>query len=187
MKTVLLLALLPLAATAQPGDDLFRDPCGMGGYGVALQDISRFDMQVNTLSVGTDDVPSSSGNCVRNVTCRAHAQFLVERDDQNNWNIVLPKPGDVLHPDSLKAGIAAGKLRWGPGQLTVCYQGYGAQNDGKGWKLVEPRTWERSVVRVETPDAVYLVAMTIVCHLQDGTLDVRGARAVEEGAALPIP
>ena len=61
------------------------------------------------------------------------------------------------------------------------------QHDGKGWKLVEPRTWERSVVRVETPDAVYLVAMTIVCHLQDGTLDVRGARAVEEGSALPIP
>ncbi|MBK7946261.1 MAG: hypothetical protein IPJ85_13575 [Flavobacteriales bacterium] len=186
MKFLLLLSFLPLFVVAQPGPELlFLDPCGMGGYGVPLQDIARNDVQVMTLGVGTDDVPSSSGNCIRRVVNYEHSEFLHEKDRQGYWVIAAPKAGDVLHPDSLKAGLAAGRLRWGPGALHVCYKGYGAQHDGKGWMMMEPRDWERSIVRITTSEAVYLAEMTITLLLPDGTLDVRG-RGVLEGTPLNI-
>lgn len=188
MKTLLLLAWLPLAAQAQPGPDvLFLDPCGSASYGVPLQNVARNDVQVVTYSVGTDDVPSSTGNCLRNVVPYEHAQFLHELDPRTGtWSILSPKPGDVLHPDSLKAGLIARRLLWGPDALQVCYMGYGGQFDGKGWHLMEPRTWERSIVRLTTSEAVYLVEMTIAFLLPDGTVDVRGRSVVLEGSPLNI-
>jgi hypothetical protein len=189
MRNLLLgIGLLPLCAFAQPGPDvLFLDPCASASYGVPLQNIARNDVQVSTYGVGTDDVPSSSGNCLRNVSVYEHAAFLYEFDPRTgNWSIVSPKSGDVLHPDSLQAGIAARRLRWGPGSLQVCYMGYGGQHDGKGWHLMEPRTWERSIVRLTTPEAVYLVAMTVSYLEPEGIIDVRGRRVVLEGEPLPI-
>lgn len=187
-KPLLIAMLLPLIASAQPGPDvLFLDPCGSASYGVPLQNVARNDVQVSTYGVGTDDVPSSSGNCLRNVVTYEHAQFLHEFDPRTgNWSIVSPKPGEVLHPDSLQAGLRARRLRWGPGALQVCYRGYGGQHDGKGWHLMEPRTWERSIVRLTTTEAVFLVAMTVTYLEPDGIIDVRGRRVVLEGEPLPI-
>ena len=189
MRILLVLALLPFAAQAQPGPDvLFLDPCASASYGVPLQNVARNDVQVSTYGVGTDDEPSSSGNCIRNVAVLEHAQLLYEFDRRTgNWLIVAPESGDVLHPDSLQAGIAARRLRWGPGALQVCYMGYGGQHDGKGWHLMEPRTWERSIVRLEAPEGAYLVAMTMSYLEPDGVIEVRGRSVVVEGAILRIP
>lgn len=189
MKVLLVLACLPFAALAQPGPDLlFLEPCAASSYGVPLHNVARNDVQVSTYGAGTDDVPSSSGNCVRNVGVYEHAQLLYAFDPSTgSWLIVAPKSGDVLHPDSLQAGIAARRLRWGPGALPICYMGYGAQHDGKGWHLMEPRMWERSIVRVEAPEGVYLIAMTVAYLEPDGIIDVRGRRAGLEGYALHIP
>jgi hypothetical protein len=188
MKILLVLACLPFAAYAQPGPDaLFLEPCGMGSYGVPLQNVARNDVQVITYGVGTDDVPSSSGNCIRNITLMDHADFLLEKSPMGYyWEPAHPKAGEVLHPDSLQAGITSGRYRWGKGVLHICYQGYGAQHDGKGWHLMEPRTWERSIVRLATPEATYLVAMTVTYREPDGIIEVRGRRVVLEGEPLPI-
>ncbi len=188
MKTLLVLAYLPFAALAQPGPDvLFLDPCTSASYGVPLQNVARNDVQVSTYGVGTDDEPSSSGNCVRNVMLMDHAEFLLEKSPMGNyWEPAHPEVGDVLHPASLEAGLTSGRYRWGKGVLHICYMGYGAQHDGKGWHLMEPRTWERSIVRVQAPEAVYLVTMTVTYLEPDGIIDVRGRRAVLEGEPLPI-
>ncbi|MCC6542435.1 MAG: hypothetical protein IT225_09465 [Flavobacteriales bacterium] len=188
MKLVLALLFLPLAANAQPGDDPFLEPgCLMGSYGVALQNIDRHDVQVITTSMGTDDVPSSSGHCTRQVMLMDHADFLLENDHQGNYYLIAePHAGDTLHPDTLKAGLASGRYRWGKSNMPICYQGYGAQFDGKGWHLMEPRTWERSIVRLSTPEAVYLVAMTVAYFEPEGRIEVRGRRVVLEGEPLPI-
>lgn len=45
---------------------------------------------------------------------------------------------------------------------------------------------EASIVRVETPDAVHLVAVLVECVLPDGIIEVRGRRVVLEGEPLPI-
>lgn len=188
MKILLLLTCLPFAALAQPGEDPFAEPepCGLGHYGAALQDTNRQDVQVVTLGQGTDDVPSSSGNCIRRVHLYEHADFLMEKHHQSYYVVHAPKAGDVLHPDSLKAGIVSGRFKWGKDTLPICYQGYGAQFDGKGWHRQEPRTWERSIVRLTTPEAVYLVAMTVACQETDGSIEVRSGRVVLEGEPLPI-
>ncbi len=182
MKLLLLLTFLPFAAIAQPGLEQFMDPCATASYGVPLQDIARNDVQVFTYGVGTDDVPSSSGHCIRTVSCYENVQFLHALDRRTgSWLIVAPKAGDVLNPDSLSAGIAAGRLRWAAGTMPICHQGYGAQHDGKGWQLVEPRDWERSIVRIQLADVTYLVAMTVTYLEPDGIIDVRGGPAVLEG------
>ncbi len=187
MKNLFVLGLLPFAALAQPGPYmLFREPFGIGHYGVALQDTRRFDVQVMTLGQGTDDVPSSSGNCIRQVNLYEHADFLLERDHQGYHLVHEPKADDVLHPDSLAAGLASGRFRWGKSTLRICYQGYGGQHDGKGWHLVEPRTWERSIVRLTRPEATYLVVMTVTYLEPDGLIDVRGGPVVLEGEPLLI-
>ncbi|MBL7964665.1 MAG: hypothetical protein JNM31_12580 [Flavobacteriales bacterium] len=187
MRIILALASMPFAAFAQPGPDvIFREHCGMGQYGVALQDTKRFDVQVSTYGVGTDDVPSSSGNCFRKVELYEHADFLLERNDQGYYLVHEAKAGDVLYPDSLKVGLASGRFKWGKNTLTICYKGYGAQDDGKGWQLMEPRTWERSIVRLTTEDAIYLVAMTVAYLEPLGVIEVRGRRVVLEGEPLPI-
>jgi hypothetical protein len=187
MKALLVLACLPFAAFAQPGPDMhFLEPCGQGHYGVALQDTRRNDVQVITTSIGTDDMPSSSGNCIRRVGLYEHADFLLERDHQGYHLIYAPKAGEVLHPDSLARGIASGRYRWGKSTLPICYQGYGSQFDGKGWHLMEPRTWERSILRLTTPEAAYLVAMTVAYLEPEGRIDVRGGPVVVEGTALSI-
>lgn len=187
-KPLIILMLLPVIASAQPGPlERFLDPCGSASYGVPLQNVARNDVQVVTYSVGTDDVPSSTGNCLRNVVPYEHAQFLHELDPRTGtWSILSPKPGDVLHPDSLKAGLLARRLLWGPDALQVCYMGYGGQFDGKGWHLIEPRTWERSIVRLTTPEANYLVAMTVTYLEPDGIIEVHGRSVVLEGEPLPI-
>lgn len=181
------MALLPLCTAAQPGIDYFREPCGgPASYGVALQDTRRFDLEVVSGSMGTDDEPSSSGNCTRGIVNRAHAQFLHERDGRGGLTVFHPDSGDVLHPDSLMKGLATGRLVWGNGHLPVCYMGYGGQSDGKGWHLMDEREWKRTIVRVETPEVVYLVAVLVNCLLPGGTIDVRGRRVVLEGEPLPI-
>lgn len=186
MKVLLFAALLPFAAHAQPGDDLFADPCASASSGVPLQNIQRDDVQVVTYGVGTDDVPSSSGHCVRQVALMDNAEFLLQKSHQGSWFIAEPKTGDVLHPDSLASGIAAGRLRWGKSTLPICRQGYGAQHDGKGWHLVEPRAWERSIVRITTPEGNYLVAMSVQFRTPDGSIEVRGRSVVREGTALSV-
>lgn len=186
MKPLLALTLLPFSAFAQPGDDFFAIPCSMASYGVTLQDTRRDDVQVITTSMGTDDVPSSSGHCTRQLMMMDHADFLLERDRQWDYQIAEPHAGDTLHPDTLKARLASGRYRWGKSYMPICYQGYGAHFDGKGWHLVEPRTWERSIVRLTTPEAVYLVAMSVTYLEPDGRIEVRGRRVVLEGEPLPI-
>lgn len=183
----MLLFSLPLAVVAQPDMDPFRQPCGgPASYGVVLQDVRRFDLEVVSGSMGTDDEPSSSGNCTRGIVNRAHASFLHERDGRGGLMVFHPDSGAVLHPDSLKKGLATGRLIWGNGHLPVCYMGYGAQNDGKGWHLMDAREWKRTVVRVETPEATYLVCVVVDCLLPDGRVEVHGARVVLEGEPLPI-
>ncbi len=187
MKLCFLFTILPFIAQGQPGIEHFLNPCGTASYGVPLQNIARNDVQVLTYGMGTDDVPSSSGHCIRTVRNYEHAQFLHALDRRTGyWQVVSPKAGDVLHPDSLRAGIAAGRLRWAAGAMPICYQGYGAQHDGTGWQQVEPRDWERSIVRITTPEAVYLVEMTIAFLLPDGAVDVRGRNLVLEGSPLNI-
>lgn len=188
MKDLLLVAaFVPLCVYAQPGIDYFREPCGgPASYGVVLQDVRRFDLEVVSGSMGTEDEPSSSGICTRGISNRAHAQFLHERDRNGALAVLHPDSGDVLHPDSLKRGLATGRYLWGNGHLPVCYSGYGSQFDGKGWQLMDEREWKRTIVRVETPEAVYLVAVLVNYLLPDGTIDVRGRRVVLEGEPLPI-
>lgn len=185
MRTLSLLALLPFAAHAQPGE-LFLDLCASGSYDVPLQNMARNDVRVATTSIGTDDVPSSSGNCIRQVMLAEHADFLLERNHQGDYLIAEPKAGDVLHHDSLQAGIASGRLRWGKYNMPICYKGYGAQHDGKGWHLVEPRTWERSVVRLTTPDGIFIMQMTVRCLEPDGVIDVRGGPVMIAGTPYII-
>lgn len=187
MKAIPILLALPLFAHAQPGPEhMPPGPCVSGRYGVPLQDVRRHDVEVISTSMGTDDVPSSSGNCIRQVVLHEHADFLLERDRQGYHVIYAAKEGDVLHPDSLKAGLATDRFRWGKSTMPICYQGYGSQADGKGWHLMEPRTWERSIVRLTTEDAIYLVAMTVAYLEPHGTIEVRGPRVVQEGTPLPI-
>lgn len=180
------LLLLACAAYAQPGDDPYNIPCGMASYDVPLQDARRNDVRVLTLAEGTDDIPSSSGNCVRQVNLADHADFLLERNHQGYYLVFVPKAGEVLHPDTLAAGIAAGRYRWGKYTLPICYQGYGAQADGMGWHLIEPRTWERSIVRLSTPDGIFWVVMMVRYREPDGFIDVRGGPLVVEGTPLSI-
>lgn len=185
--SILLLFKLAFAASAQPGPPRMPPgPCLSGIFSMPLQDVRRHDVQVVSTSMGTDDVPSSSGNCIQQVVLREHADFLLERDRQGYHVIYAAKEGEVLHPDSLKAGLAADRFRWGKSSMPICYQGYGSQFDGKGWHLMEPRTWERSIVRLTTEDAVYLVAMTVTYREPGGTIEVRGRRVLQEGEPLPI-
>lgn len=179
--------LLPLLPHAQPGYELFREPCGgPASYGVVLQDVRRFDLEVVSGSMGTDDEPSSSGNCTRGIVNRAHASFLHLSDGRGGLMVFHPDSGYVLQPESLKKGLATGRLMWGNGHLPVCYMGYGAQSDGKGWRLMDEREWKRSIVRVETPEATYLVEVMVDCLLPDGLVQVHGTRVVLEGEPLPM-
>ncbi|HRH39643.1 MAG TPA: hypothetical protein PK760_14935, partial [Flavobacteriales bacterium] len=122
----------------------------------------------------------------RGIVNRAHASFLHVRDDRGALMVFHPDSGAVLEPEALKKDLASGRLLWGNGHLPVCYMGYGAQNDGKGWHLMDEREWKRSIVRVETPEATYLVEVLVDCFLPDGFVQVHGARVVLEGEPLPI-
>ena len=98
----------------------------------------------------------------------------------------IPKAGDVLHPDSRWAGIARGRYRWSKSTLAICYQGYGTAADGLGWRLVEPRAWERSIIRLRTEEANYIALMTARYLQPDVIIDVRSGAVVVEGTALTI-
>lgn len=139
MRSVLLLALLPFVAHAQPGDELFPEPCGSFPYEeVDLTGDGLPDLAISGMAEGTDDEPSSCGQCTRMVQCLPGTTLLMSRDPYGMIAIRSLARGDTLTSAQLTEGLRKQQLFWWQDQVPVVHWGYGCQAG-------RPLVWDKGI------------------------------------------
>ncbi|MEZ4806111.1 MAG: hypothetical protein R2815_01385 [Flavobacteriales bacterium] len=178
--------LLPFVTIAQPGPPEM-DTCPFTGYDLYPIDPKRPDFRVAMFSEGTEDVPSSTGNCRMVVATLAHVDLLYAVDQRGNLVSDWPQQGYVLHPDSLAQGLARYRFRWLPGQLDIAYRGYGAAFTGMDWTAIDPRGYTQAIARVRTPEGNWLCFVRASSSPGQGFSEFHALATVREGEPLHWP
>ena len=131
MRTSLLLPLLLLVVTAASQPDLDRNYCGFAPNDSI--DITRDgipDLVVQGARNGTDDEPSSSGNCYLYVMNLPGTTMLNTRDTQGYWRTKVCAKGDPIPALSTRPqdDFQIPKVLYTDGQVQLAYWGYGHQS-----------------------------------------------------------
>jgi len=153
------LCLLPilflwLYCTAQPTDPDFYldDPChfppdssiDLNGDGIA-------DLIIGSNSWGTDDVPSSGGNCFRQIRTAQDTYFLNTLDYRNSPSLEYAQPGDTLHIPEIELSVQQYKMVWqNNDMINMIAWGYGTHHTA--WEILEEPVY--IIFKTVTTDAV---------------------------------
>jgi hypothetical protein len=130
MRTSLLLPLLLLAVTAasQPGFD--RNYCGFApNDSIDLTNDGIPDLVIQGVRIGTDDEPSSSGNCTLYVMNLPGTVLLSGRYGQGYRHLKIFAKGDTVTPlptDRLD-DLYIPELAYADGSIRIAHWGYGGQ------------------------------------------------------------
>ncbi len=128
----LTLALLPFLATAQPGELFFliRDLCGFAPPdSIDITGDGIPDLVVQGSSMGTDDVPSSSGHCSLLLVNLPGTSFLSDLDDRGDRQLKVVAPGERIKPidASRRDDLYIPRQLYTDGAIPVAHWGYGHQ------------------------------------------------------------
>lgn len=123
------LLLLVLQAVAQPGG--WENPCGFApNDSIDITNDGIPDLVVQGSRIGTDDEPSSSGNCYLYVMNLPGTTILNTRDDQGYWRTKVCAKGDPIPALSTRPqdDFQIPKVLYTDGHVQVAYWGYGHQS-----------------------------------------------------------
>ncbi len=131
MRTVLLLCacVLGYGLQAQPYFD--RNYCGFApNDSIDLTNDGIPDVVVQGLSSGTDDEPSSSGNCMLYVVNLPGTTLLHTKDAQGYWRIKPFAIGDRVAAidTTVQDDLRIPTIHYTDGSIQVAYWGYGGQS-----------------------------------------------------------
>lgn len=127
--TFLLLGVVATGIQAQP--DLDRNYCGFApNDSIDLTHDGIPDLVVQGFRSGTDDEPSSSGNCYLYVMNLPGTTMLNTRDAQGYWRITVCSKGDSIPALSTRPqdDLQIPKVHYTDGSVQVAYWGYGHQS-----------------------------------------------------------
>jgi hypothetical protein len=131
MRTLLLslLCALHLGARAQPGFD--RNYCGFApNDSIDITNDGIPDLVVLGFRIGTDDEPSSSGNCYLNVANLPGTTLLNVRDANGYWRTKVCAEGEQITamPTRPQDDLQIPLVNYTDGYMLVAYWGYGHQS-----------------------------------------------------------
>ena len=128
MRTSLLLPLLLLAVTAASQPDLDRNYCGFApNDSVDITNDGIPDLVVQGFRIGTDNEPSSSGNCYLHVMNLPGTTILNTRDEHGYWRTKACGEGERIPamPTRPQDDLQNPLVNYTDGSVRVAYWGYG--------------------------------------------------------------
>jgi len=128
MRTSLILPVLLSAVTAASQPDFDRNYCGFApNDSIDLTHDGIPDLVVQGFRSGTDDEPSSSGNCYLHVMNLPGTSFLNSRDEQGRWRLKVCNKGDRISavPNRPQDDLQIPLVNYTDGSIPVAYWGYG--------------------------------------------------------------
>ena len=146
-------------------------------------DSTRADLWLHGMSEGTDDVPSSTGQCIQALASRPHVRMLYGHDARGNWDLWHPDAHGTLEPATLAEGLTTGAHGWDHGDLRVAWMGYGSAFDGNGWQGTHDGA-VRLLLRVTTDAGVQLAMVQVSTTDTEGFSELEVLGVVPEGEPL---
>jgi len=128
VRTSFLLPLFLLATTAASQPYFDRNYCGFApNDSIDITNDGIPDLVVLGARSGTDDEPSSSGNCYLYVMNLPGTTILNIRDDQGHWRTAVFAKGDSIPsgPVRPQVDLRIPKEKYTDGSIPVAYWGYG--------------------------------------------------------------
>lgn len=128
MKPLFLPSLLVLSFSTSAQPDFDRNYCGFSpNDSIDITNDGIPDLVVLGFSNGTDDEPSSSGNCYLHVMNLPGTTFLNSRDEQGRWRLKVCNKGDRIPavPSRPKDDLQIPLVNYTDGSIPVAYWGYG--------------------------------------------------------------
>lgn len=128
MRIALLLPILLSAVTAASQPDFDRNYCGFApNDSIDITNDGIPDLVVLGFRSGTDDEPSSSGNCYLHVMNLPGTSFLNSRDEQGRWRLKVCNKGDSIRAVSTRPqdDLQIPLVNYTDGSIPVAYWGYG--------------------------------------------------------------
>ncbi|MBL7946765.1 MAG: hypothetical protein JNN32_11940 [Flavobacteriales bacterium] len=128
MRIALLLPILLSAVTAASQPNFDRNYCGFApNDSIDLTNDGIPDLVVLGFRSGTDDEPSSSGNCYLHVMNLPGTSFLNSRDEQGRWRLKVYNKGDSIRAVSTRPqdDLQIPLVNYTDGSIPVAYWGYG--------------------------------------------------------------
>lgn len=130
MKPLLLLSMLVLGLCTSAQPDLDRNYCGFApNDSIDITNDGIPDLVVQGFRSGTDDEPSSSGNCYLHVMNLPGTSLLNSRDGQGRWRLKACSEGDGIRavPTRPQDDLRIPLVNYTDGSISVAYWGYGGQ------------------------------------------------------------
>jgi hypothetical protein len=130
MKSLLLLSMLVLGLCTSAQPDLDRNYCGFApNDSIDITNDGIPDLVVQGFRSGTDDEPSSSGNCHLHVMNLPGTSLLNSRDEQGRWRLKVCSEGDGIRavPTRPQDDLQPPLVNYTDGSIPVAYWGYGGQ------------------------------------------------------------
>lgn len=127
--TFLLLGVVATGIQAQP--DLDRNYCGFApNDSIDITNDGIPDLVVQSVRIGTDDEPSSSGNCYVHVANLPGTTLLNVRDANGYWRAKVCAEGERIPamPTRPQDDMQIPKEHYTDGFVQVAYWGYGYQS-----------------------------------------------------------
>jgi hypothetical protein len=180
MRTSVLLPLLLLVAPAKAQPEFDRNYCGFApNDSIDITHDGIPDLVVQGVRIGTDDEPSSSGNCTLYVMNLPGTTILNTRDDQGYWQTKVCAKGDSIPALSTRPqdDFQIPKVLYTDGQVQVAYWGYGHQS-----ALFTPSpnlATQRYVFQTVAPDGVWHGLFQVIPQKETGAV------RIEVGARVP--
>lgn len=184
MRNTILLLLLAAAlkSSAQPDDWMtrFTNPCGFApNDSIDITKDGIPDIVIQGVSSGTDDVPSSSGNCSLYVMNLPGTGLLSDLDGQGHRRTKVCAQGDTIAPldTAIQNDHRVPRLAFVDGSVLVATWGYGHQST-----LFTPSpnlATQRYVFQTVAPDGVWHGSFQVIPQLEPGAV------RIEVGACVP--
>lgn len=130
MSTLLLPTPLVMGPVLAAQPDFNRNYCGFApDDSIDLTNDGIPDLVVLGFRSGTDDVPSSSGNCHLHVVNLKGTSLLNSRDEHGRWRLKASSMGDGIRavPTRPLDDLQTPVMNYTDGSIPVAYWGYGGQ------------------------------------------------------------
>lgn len=130
MRHLFLPCLLVLSLSTSAQADFDRNYCGLApNDSIDLTNDGIPDLVVLGFRSGTDDEPSSSGNCYLHVMNLTGTSILNVRDEQGRWRLKVCSKGDSIRavPTRPQDDLQVPLVNYTDGSIPVAYWGYGGQ------------------------------------------------------------
>jgi hypothetical protein len=130
MKALFLLCACVLRLTVAAQPDFNRNYCGFApNDSIDLTNDGIPDLVVLGFRTGTDDEPSSSGNCHLHVMNLPGTSLLNSRDEQGRWRLKVCSEGDGIRavPTRPQDDLQIPLVNYTDGSIPMAYWGYGGQ------------------------------------------------------------